>query len=152
MKDWLFGLASVALVALIGVAGWQLLGTEARTVTPVTVSSSNDVLHQQNLEQKLDETNGLLVLLVDTTLLVNPSPTPEATKAPTSTPRPTIPAVTCGEWLSPGTICELEKVKPTQEPLPTQTPIVDCARTTPTTFSRDYCIWQPTPIPWSPLP
>ena len=155
MKDWLFGLATLAFVIAIGGVFWQLLSTESRPLAApsASISDGGDLLHQQNLEAGQTETNQLLASVIDTLILVNPSPTPAPTKAPTSTPRPTIAAVTCGEWLSPGTICEIPKAKPTKVPDPTQTPIVDCSLTTPTSFRRDYCIWQgATPIPWSPLP
>ena len=156
MKDYFFGFATLAFVIAIGGVFWQLLSVESRPLAApsASISDGGSVLHQQNLEAGQQEQIALqeTQIALDQTKVALLKPTAAATKAPTSTPRATGVVVTCGEWLSLGTICELPKATPTKAAPPTQTPLAICPQTTPTTFGRDYCIWQGTPTPtWNPL-
>ena len=155
MKDYFFGFATLAFVIAIGGVFWQLLSTESRPLAApsVSISDGGDLLHQQNLEAQQAETNQLLASVIDTLILVNPSPTPEPTVPPTSTPKAVDkpPSCTPSTPLEDGKLCKpFATSTPSLPQTPTPTP-EPCATTfaKPVTYSTPPCYfgWTPTPTP-----
>lgn len=138
---------------IAGYVLWQLASGLSTPQPSVTIASSGDEwMYQQTAEAAQDETNRLLVMLIDTTLLVNPSPTPTPTKHPTNVPSTKVALPSCepNSLLANGTAC---KPYPTPTPvstvIPTWTP-EPCA----TVFARPVATYseRPCAFMWTPTP